>query len=151
MTPVEKLGCNGVRMPSGCLEWAGGRDPDGYGIVRIDGVSRRVPRLAWELENGPIPPGMLIRHTCDNPPCFEISHLMTGTHRDNVADMYERQRAADRRGERCPTSKLTWPQVREIRQLIAAGASQDTVSSRFGVSRRNVRKIIRHETWKETT
>lgn len=150
MTPEEKMARHGVRTPSGCLEWTGGCDPDGYGIIGVGGVSRRLPRFAWERSNGPIPPGVIIRHRCDNPPCFEAAHLVAGTHKDNVADMFERGRNADRRGELCPTAKLTWPQVREIRRLIAAGESQGAVSARFMISRRNARKIISQQTWKES-
>ena len=36
-------------------------------------------RWVWEQVNGPIPPGMVVMHRCDNPPCFRLDHLMLGT------------------------------------------------------------------------
>lgn len=75
-----------------CKEWPGGKDPDGYGITRVHGRSRRVPRVEWEKHNGPIPAGMLVCHRCDNPPCFEITHLFLGTPGDNMRDMVAKGR-----------------------------------------------------------
>jgi hypothetical protein len=45
--------------------------------------------LAW----GPVPPGKIVRHTCDNPPCVNPLHLMIGTYGDNMRDRTERGRA----------------------------------------------------------
>lgn len=40
----------------------------------------------------------IVRHTCDNPPCFLLEHLVLGTQYDNAGDMVERGRS--NRGER---------------------------------------------------
>ena len=51
-------------------------------------------RVAWEAHNAePIPEGMIVRHTCDNPACINPEHLVLGTHKDNTADMINRGRA----------------------------------------------------------
>ncbi|WP_428832632.1 HNH endonuclease signature motif containing protein, partial [Pseudomonas aeruginosa] len=49
-------------------------------------------RLAYADAHGPIPDGMLIRHKCDNPACFNVNHLELGTQRDNMQDASKRGR-----------------------------------------------------------
>lgn len=50
-----------------------------YGMfsVRVDGkrVMRKAHRLAYELENGPIPAGAVIDHTCHHESCVNPAHL----------------------------------------------------------------------------
>lgn len=49
-------------------------------------------RIAFALANGGIEDGVIVRHTCDNPPCCNPKHLIPGTHYDNVHDMLSRGR-----------------------------------------------------------
>lgn len=73
--------------PDECWEWQGTRDP--YGKI----ASRRTHVLALELHLGrKLGEGMRALHTCDNPPCVNVSHLYEGTQRDNVRDGWERGR-----------------------------------------------------------
>lgn len=79
----------------GCWIWRGSRNDFGYGTLTsarnaID--SERVHRLMWEMHNGPIPDGLVVRHRCDNPPCVNPDHLATGTKQQNSLDMVERER-----------------------------------------------------------
>jgi hypothetical protein len=52
-------------------------------------------RVAWTLANGPIPAGMHVLHTCDNPPCCNPGHLWLGTQADNMADMARKGRTSN--------------------------------------------------------
>lgn len=91
---LEKYG-----EPQGeCLVWTKKTDNWGYGVTSLEGRSYRVHRLVWERANGPIPEGMLICHTCDNPPCYFLKHLFLGTHQDNMRDMAAKGRSV--RGRR---------------------------------------------------
>jgi hypothetical protein len=105
-TPAERLASRLVRQPNGCLEWTGSISPKGYGRIRVNGKSLFTHRFAWELVNGPIPDGVLIRHyVCDNPPCCEPTHLRPGTQTDNMADMVAKGRSGTRPGSavtHCP-------------------------------------------------
>ena len=83
-----------VETPSGCSEWSGHRDRDGYGITSVCGKAVRAHRLVWMLTTGPIPKGMHVLHRCDNPPCCQITHLFLGTNADNVADKIAKGRGA---------------------------------------------------------
>ena len=54
-------------------------------------------RLAYEMHYAePIPEGMLVMHTCDNPRCFNPEHLVIGTHSDNTLDMVAKGRGNSR-------------------------------------------------------
>lgn len=80
---------------SGCWEWRGDRNEHGYGrltLARKGLFKARVHRLIFELYFGVIPPGMVIRHKCDNPPCSNPDHLELGTKAENSRDMVERGR-----------------------------------------------------------
>ena len=54
----------------------------------------------------------VLRHTCDNKWCINPSHLIEGTHADNVKDRVDRDRSAC--GEYNGRSKLTNEAVVEI-------------------------------------
>ena len=69
-----------------CKEWPGAKSKGGYGQKSVDGKVQYLHRLEWAKHNGPIPPRMEICHSCDNPPCYEITHLWLGTHAENMAD-----------------------------------------------------------------
>lgn len=78
-----------------CWLWVGALDRWLYGQFKP--VSRSSPlrahRVAWELLRGPIPDGMSVLHSCDNPRCCNPEHLRLGTHADNMDDKRKRGRA----------------------------------------------------------
>jgi hypothetical protein len=88
---------------------------------------------------------LLIRHSCDNPPCVNPAHLSVGTHADNAADMVSRERQA--RGSRSGTSKLTEDQVREVRRRAVAGELHRVIAADYGVGRSLITRIAKGEGW----
>jgi len=151
-TPLaERLAARGKRQPDGCLTWTGRPHDDmGYCRIKVDGRMVYVHVAAWELANErPVPEGMVVRHTCDNPPCFDAAHLLLGTQQDNVHDMLARGRC-DRRGERNNSARLDWPAVRQIRRQHACGVTGRDLAELFGISESQVSNIVYHRHWKES-
>jgi hypothetical protein len=139
---VDRLARRAARQPNGCLEFIGARMPPPhlpYGTILVDGKTWRVHVLAWVLVNGPVPAGHVIRHTCDNPPCFEVSHLVVGTHKDNSRDRDTRGRAVPPPSRRLFTSA----QVDSIRARLAAGERQADLAREYGVDKSTVSHIWR--------
>jgi hypothetical protein len=134
-----------TRTVGECLEWTGGRSGDGYGAVVIDGRQTGAHRHAWAVANGPIPHGLQVLHTCDNPICILPAHLFLGTVADNMADKARKLRSSI--GVRNPKAKLTPAAVIEIRRLDADGWGTVAIATKFGVGRVAIRRIVRRVTW----
>lgn len=79
-----------------CLVWTGGCNKYGYGQIGDSDFGPRkmtnVHRLMYERTVGPIPIGMFVCHTCDNPPCCNPQHLWLGTPHDNMVDKVRKGR-----------------------------------------------------------
>lgn len=96
VTPIESLRAHTV-IEGECWVWQGARltHRDGYltyGQMRVNGTTRLVHQVSWEIHHGSIPEGHGVLHTCDNPPCWNPEHLFTGTKFDNMKDMAQKGR-----------------------------------------------------------
>lgn len=76
-----------------CWPWTGSTKEKGYGQTYFMGKVVRTHRLAFELENGPVPNGLMVCHFCDNPICCNPWHLTAATAKDNTQDMIHKGRA----------------------------------------------------------
>ena len=133
---------------SGCLEYQGCLDKDGYGVKTIGGKQWRLPRLVWIIAYGSIPDGKIICHHCDNPSCVNVQHLFVGTHKENNLDMFKKGRANRLSLEKHPHSKLKNQQVKAIRNLYKSGFTMTRISKMFGISIQNTSEIVHRKTWK---
>jgi len=134
-----------------CWLWLGAKKPSGYGNVRRNKIYTTAHRISWGITFGPIPNGMQVQHSCDNPSCCNPNHLMLGTVISNFIDMVKKGRANSNHtnrsfGEKHQNHKLTSKQVYEIREKYIPGkVRQADLASQYGVSQRTVSIIIRKE------
>lgn len=70
--------------PGPCHLWTGALDSSGYGRIWHEGRAVRVHRIAWELEHGPIPPGLELDHRCGIRACWNTDHTEPVDHRTNI-------------------------------------------------------------------
>lgn len=91
-TAPEKRFWARVIKTSGCWTRTGSNNGVGYSLLNVNGERVYAHRYSWELTNGPIPPGLVVMHKCDNPPCVRPDHLAVGTHVDNMRDCSEKGR-----------------------------------------------------------
>lgn len=141
-TPEERLRGRLVTIETGCREYQGSRTVAGYGYMQIEGKDVYAHRLAYELENGPIPNGLVVCHVCDNPPCCHPGHLFVGTIADNNRDMW-----AKGRGRLTPPAwrKIPLECLPAIISRYGAGESKAEIAAGFGVTRQAIHYLLKRE------
>lgn len=144
-SPAERL-AHYSQADGECVVFTGYRDKDGYGKLSIDGEDNSAHRVAYELEHGAIPDGLVVRHKCDNPPCIKVAHLEVGTHADNGNDKAVRRRAPY--GMENPGAKLSEHDVLAIREAIRNGIKQRDLAAQYGVGQSTISRIKRETHWR---
>jgi hypothetical protein len=137
-----------IRRGDGCWPWAGTPASGGYGRLKWGGRQVRAHRVAWELTHGPVPPGLVVMHKCDNRLCCNPAHLEVGTQRDNILDMHTKGRWANLKGERHYRASLSDADAFEIRVLGALGWGLRDLARLFGVSEAVVRFVMEGRTYR---
>ena len=80
-----------INPKTGCWDWTG-KLSFGYGRLQYQGAAQLAHRVSWELHHGPILPGMVICHACDNRACVNPEHLLMGSQRANLIDGIQKGR-----------------------------------------------------------
>lgn len=157
------------RGPSECWPWKGTAHSGKYGHVGRggrNGGTVLASRVSYELHYGPIPDGLYVCHTCDNPPCVNPAHLFLGTQQDNVDDRVRKGRSARvtglangahthpekvARGSGHYAAKLTDEQVKAIRAVKPATGVHEAaqvVATQYGTTKSYIIKIWYGYKWK---
>lgn len=131
-----------------CWVWTGHRDLKGYGKLTVAGRPTRAHRHSWEIANGPVPPGLVVCHRCDNPSCVRPGHLFLGTHSDNVADRDQKRRQA--RGERSGRARMGPADVLACRYArVMFACTCRALAAASGVDESVMSRALNRKTWRE--
>jgi transposase-like protein len=127
-SPVDRVKrvMDGVeKTESGCFEWKGFLDKDGYGRFVVQKKTYIVHRFVFEQQYGPIPKDKCVMHVCDNAKCINTEHLLLGSWADNRFDCVKKERQC---------RKLSPAHKDEIVKLYKIGKNTKYISSKFNVS-----------------
>jgi len=86
--------------------------------------------------------GKVLLHTCDNPRCIRVSHLVMGTQAENMADMASKGRSVG--GEKHHNAAFTVAVVAAVRD---AQGTQREIAREFNMSQSNVSRIRSGKAW----
>ena len=112
--------------------------PAGYGTIYVSGKIRATHRVAWETWRGEIPFGVMVLHSCDNPPCINPDHLFLGSRSDNALDSVVK-------GRWNRPLKLTEDQVLAIR---ASSQTNRSLAAKYGVAHSLISMIRTGKRWR---
>lgn len=129
-----------------CLFWPFSRNPQGYGLVRLNQKTFLAHRIMCALSHGDTLEKLDAAHSCGkgHEGCVNPSHIRWDTRSGNFADKLEH--GTDNRGEKSPVSKLLQSEVEEIRRL-RGKLTQPEIAAIYGVTQSNVSKIQTGDSW----
>lgn len=136
------------RGPDECWPWVKGKAFGGRGQVTLHGQTVPAPRVAYILYVGDIPEhdshhGLVVRHSCDNPPCVNPAHLTVGTQKENLRDRDFRGRTP--KGEKHAKARITEAIVLAVRR---DPRNATDISAAFGITPSMVGNIKSYRVWK---
>lgn len=118
-----------------CWIWEGARGGTGYGNFRADSKSVIAAHTySYRLAHGDLPPGLVARHTCNNPLCVRPSHLVCGTKSENSQD-------AIRAGAHKKRGAIGKDGATQVRALLSGGASMSAIARQYGVTCSSIYEI----------
>lgn len=133
---------NYVDKVNGCWLWNKSLGKHGYGEANINGNQMRAHIASYIVFKGPIIPGMFVCHSCDIKNCINPDHLWLGTPKDNMQDMYNKNRLI---------KKLTRQDVVEIRNKWDNNYSHALGSQLciyYGITPSHLNSIVKRKIWK---
>ena len=89
--PWQERIATGYRVTaSGCWEWSGSIDSDGYGVLRVSGRRMAAHRASFRIYTGRSDFGAL-DHACRNRACVNPAHLREASHALNAENLAARK------------------------------------------------------------
>lgn len=144
-----------VKITGSCWTWTGSTNEKGYGTFKQEsGCSPvRAHRYSWELAHGEPPPtGVLVLHSCDNPPCVRPEHLFLGSDLDNSDDKISKGRWIPDNPEHVAefielVRRLSDSQIVEAYERVAGGEAQRSVAADLGVNQSTISRLVNGHHW----
>lgn len=128
-----------VQADSGCWEWTGCVQSNGYARVTYKRHTMGAHRLSYLAHVGPIPAGLDICHRCDNRKCVNPTHLFAGTRKANMEDAVAKGRQAS--GLDLPQTKLDEESISQIVARAKTGESYTSIAKDFNIVPQTAGKI----------
>lgn len=133
----------GIRQANGCLVWPMRKfETTGYGCITYLGNNTSVHRLMYALLNNKhvydLPSSLHVCHDCNNPPCYEPTHLFRGNASMNALDAFADGLRQPMKGMANPQCKLSDTQVRELVAKFRRGISAANLALEYGISKNHV-------------
>jgi hypothetical protein len=130
-----------------CLIWSFHRNKNGYGQLSASGKRQWAHiHICKRVHGDPTETRNIVRHSCGKGAlgCINPRHLSWSTRSENEKDKI--LHGTSNRGSRHGMSKLNEEDVRNIKTLIGQLTHQE-IASLFGVTRRNIGRILSGESW----
>lgn len=115
----------------------------GHAVITVMGKHQSAHRVIWEDNNGPIPEGLCVLHTCDRPTCVNINHLFLGDRADNMRDMWGKKRGVV--GNEHPNAVFDEDDVRYIRENPQISGAE--LGRRYNCSPNTIYAIRSRRSW----
>lgn len=116
-------------------------NPRGYSQVRNKDTGKHLlrHRVSYEVNKGPIKPGNVVQHLCNNPKCINPLHLIQSTISENNLWIFKSGNWK---------RKLEEEDVIQIKKLHKLGyCSRKELAEKFHVSYSTICKIMSGEIW----
>jgi len=126
--------------------------PTGYQVIVISRPKAShfgvyVHREVMRAFVGPCPEGVQVSHLNGNNADNRLVNLCYESAQSNIRRKH--QHGTQTSGEDHAAAKLTWADVRTMRQLLDNGLTLLEVAGRYGISFQQVSRIKRGENWQE--
>ncbi len=129
---------------SGCYNWLGCLDKDGYGISSIKGIKMPAHRASYILNHTSNDvKDKYVLHKCHNRRCINPAHLYVGTQKDNVQDQIKANTFVQ--GVKNGRARLKNEDIVFIRH---SNLTARELASYFKVSYYTIWDILKGRTWK---
>lgn len=139
---TERFLAKTIVVDSGCREWQGTLDRDGYGKLNHDGAKMPAHRFAYQRFVAEIPEGLLVCHKCDNRKCCNPEHLFLGTAKDNADDMVSKGR--QRKGATHPNTKVNEQKISKALEMRDKGFLFREIAVELDCSPSSVKNWVRN-------
>ena len=130
-----------------CVDHGTGGDRRGYGRTRHNGKSVPSHRIAYIKANGLCIAdidGLEVRHLCHNTRCVNPTHLIPGSHAENMQDMVDAGRT--KKGADHAVACLTDGQAEAIRNQYEPRSRTTgcrALARKYGVAHATISRVVR--------